>query len=391
MKKLQVKYNLLHVLYWVTSLTIYGYIAIFLQYKGLTNTEIGIVSGLGAFLSIFVSPFISSLLEKVKGLTIKKLTFQLYILMFIVFALITFIDLPLIMIMIFYISLLCLVVSVVPFLSMICMNYLKSGQYIDFGLARGMGSIAYAVGAVVVSQLISMINPSILAYVHLISSGLMLWVLFSMPNSEVTTSEKQEKGASAFGIIKQYRTFFFILLGFAFMLGASTTISTYLINIVTRLGGNTSLYGIAIFCMAASEMPVMAKTYQLMKKVNGETLILASAFFYVIRNFTICFAPNLIVLLIGMMFQGVSYGLFTATIAYYVNDHLKSEDQMMGQTMIGMMSTGLGSTLGNVFGGYLQDTFGINSMFTFVCVMTTIGFIVMYLTLHKKVKFKKEM
>ncbi|MDE6953710.1 MAG: MFS transporter [Erysipelotrichales bacterium] len=389
MKNLQMKYNLLHILYWITSLTIYGYIAIFLQYKGLTNTQIGIVSGLGAFLSIFISPFISSLLEKVKGLTIKKLTFQLYILMFIVFAILTFIDLPLIFIMILYISLLCLIVSVVPFLSMICMNYLKSGEYIDFGLARGMGSVAYAIGAVVVSQLISMINPSILSYVHLISSSLMLWILFSMPNSEIATSEKQEKGSSAFGIIQKYRTFFFILLGFAFMLGASQTISTYLINIVTRLGGNTSLYGIAIFCMAASEMPVMAKTYQLMKKFNGETLILASTLFYVVRNFTICFAPNLIVLLIGMMFQGISYGLFTATIAYYVNDHLKAEDQMMGQTMIGMMSTGLGATIGNVVGGYLQDTFGINSMFTFVCIMTIIGFVVMYLTLHKKVKLRK--
>ena len=57
MKSLQSKYNILHILYWISYLSIYGYIAIFLQYKGLSNTEIGIVSGAGALLSIFISPF----------------------------------------------------------------------------------------------------------------------------------------------------------------------------------------------------------------------------------------------------------------------------------------------------------------------------------------------
>ncbi len=126
-----------------------------------------------------------------------------------------------------------------------------------------------------------------------------------------------------------------------------------------------------------------------MKKFSAETLLLAAAFFYIIRNFTICLAPNIPILMIGMMFQGISFGLFTATIAYYVNDHLKSEHQMMGQTMIGMMSTGLGSTLGNVLGGFLQDNYSIQAMFIFACAMTLIGFLIIFFTLRKKVSLKK--
>ena len=41
-----------------------------------------------------------------------------------------------------------LIVSTVPFLSMIAMNYIQDGKEINFGLARGMGSISYAVSAV---------------------------------------------------------------------------------------------------------------------------------------------------------------------------------------------------------------------------------------------------
>jgi len=85
-----------------------------------------------------------------------------------------------------------------------------------------------------------------------------------------------------------------------------------------------------------------------------------------------------------MMFQGISYGMFTATITYYVNDYLDASDQMMGQTLIAMMSTGLGSFVGNVVGGVLQDTFGLLSMKLFACTLTVIGFAIMFTTLKGK-------
>lgn len=390
-KSLQMKYNLLHILYWITSCTIYGYTAVFLQYKGLSNTEIGIVTGAGAIASIFISPFISSLIGKVKGLSIKKLMLILYMIMFVDFALLTFFNLPAVLIMLLYMFLICLIVSNVPFLSMICMDYLKEGKYINFGLSRGMGSVSYAVSAVVLGQLISFINPTIIGYVHFISSVALLILLFSMPDSQTSNNdEKKEKDVSALYIIKEYKKFFMILIGFSFAFGASTSLSTYLINIVKNLGGNTSLYGIAIFCMAASEMPIMAITHSLLKKFKSETLLFVALLFYLARNFTICLAPALPILLIGMMFQGCSYGLFTATITYYVNDYLKEEHQMMGQTMIGMMSTGLGSSVGNVFGGVLQDTLGLNSMLIFAGSMTVMGAIVMFITLRKDISFKRK-
>ncbi|MCD8028521.1 MAG: MFS transporter [Erysipelotrichaceae bacterium] len=109
-----------------------------------------------------------------------------------------------------------------------------------------------------------------------------------------------------------------------------------------------------------------------------------ATFFYLFRNFTISFAPALPILIIGMMFQGISYGMFTATITYYFNDYLTQNDQMMGQTLIAMMTTGLGSFAGNVIGGVLQDTFGLMSLKIFACTLTVIGFMIMFMTLRDK-------
>ena len=387
MRTLQMKYNLLHILFWASYLSIFGYVAIFLQYRGLTNTQIGIVTGGGAILSIFLSPFISSLIDRIKNLTMKALIFVLYIFMFILFMILKLITVPVIVIMICYILLLSLVVSVVPFLSMICMNYLKNGEYINFGLSRGLGSISYAICAVIVGQLVDILNPTVIIYTHLISGILFLILLYSLPECSIEKHDRHEK-ASAIQIIKKYHTFFMILVGFTFMFASATSLSTYLINIVHNLGGSTSLYGIAVFLMAASEMPIMSITHRLLKRYRGETLIIVAAIFYLLRNIIISFAPNLVVLMIGMLFQGVSYGLLTATITYYVTDHLLDSDQMMGQTLIGMMTTGLGSSLGNICGGLLQDTFGLASMLYFACGLTILGFIIMIFTLRKFLNFK---
>lgn len=383
MNKLQMKYNFLHIWYWVTSCTIYGYVAVFLQYKGLTNTQIGIVTGGGAVISIFVSPFISSLISKIKGLTIKKLMLILYMIMTVAFLCLTLLPLPAFLIMALYISLICLVVSNVPFLSTICMDYLKTGHYLNFGLSRGLGSISYAISAVVIGQFIEFFDPNVIAPVFIIFGILLIVLLFSMPDCKIEREEVSNDN-DIISFIKNYKIFFFILLGFAFSFAASSTLSTYLINIVKKLGGSTSLYGIAIFLMAASEMPVMAVTHSLLKKFKSETLLIVAITCYILRNFTICLAPHLVILLIGMMFQGVSYGLFTAVITYYVNDHIQPAHQMSGQTMIGIMTTGIGSTIGNVFGGILQDTFGLNSMLIFACILTLLGVIIVYFTLLPK-------
>ena len=334
MKKLQMKYNLLHILYWMATCCIYGYVAVFLQYKGMSNTEIGIVSGSGCILTIFLSPFVTSLISKIKGLTIKQLLSIIYLIIAGAFLTLALVDLSVILIMLLYVSMMSLIVSTVPFLSMIAMNYIQDGKEINFGLARGMGSISYAVSAVLLGQFIEFFNPTILAYVFVISAILDLVILYSLPNT----------------------------------------------NVVKNLGGNTSLYGVAIFFMAASEMPVMAITPRLIRRYDSITLIMVAAFFYIIRNFTICLAPSLPVLFIGMMMQSLSYGLLTAVITYYVTYNLKSHDQMMGQTMIGIMTSGVGSTIGNLFGGILQDQYGLNMMFIFACLITIIGVIIIFST-----------
>lgn len=382
---LKMRYNFLHLFYWFAMCCTNGFIAVFLQYFNMTNTEIGIVTGGSCILTIFLSPFMSSLLSKIKGLTIKKALTISFITNIVIFLSMIILPIPNYGIMILYMIMYALGLSTVPFLTMIAMNYISQGQDVNFGLARGIGSAAWAVSALLFGKIVDFINPTVLVFGYSIFILLTLLVVYTLPEYEREETH-QEKQGSVLEVVKKYKVFFMLLVGFCFMFAGATCIGTYLINIVKKLGGNTSLYGVCIFFMAFSELPFMTLAPKLMKKFDSVTLIVVASVAYVLRNFTICLAPNLIVVMIGMAFQGLSYGLFTGVITYYITYYLEAQDQLSAQTLLGIMTSGIGSTIGNILGGVLQDHFGLNTMFMFIYIVTVIGVVIIFIAKKQSIE-----
>ena len=73
-KSVQVRhqYTLLQCFYWVSSCAIMGFATVFLQYKGLSNTLVGMSVGGAAFISIWMQPFLAGLVGKVRGLSFEE-------------------------------------------------------------------------------------------------------------------------------------------------------------------------------------------------------------------------------------------------------------------------------------------------------------------------------
>ena len=376
MKKLQMKYNALHILFWLISCSLNGFVAIYLKNKGLDNTLIGVVTGTSCILITFLSPVISRFVSSHENVTIPKMMDFLMLVSSCFFLLISFVKVPVFLLMLIYIANLTMFLAGVPLLSTIAMNYNARGIDLNFGLSRGMGSVSYATSAVVLSRLVDWLNPNWLSVVYAVSAVLFLICIHTLPDYEEEKSE-QKKTGSILNVVRKYRTLTLVLIGWAFAFAASTSLSTYLINVVEHLGGDTTIYGFAIFAMASSEMPAMAVTRKLMRRYDAMSLILVAGISYIFRNIMVALAPNLIFLFAGMLFQSVTYGLLTSVLTYYVADTCEKQDQVMGQTLIGMMTTGLGSMMGNVLGGVLQDAFGINAMLMFVTVSTVVGIVIM--------------
>lgn len=367
------KYNLFYFIFCIVGCCMAGFVAVFLQFKGISNTMIGVVTGIGCVSSIVLSPCLSSLIIKYEKLTARNMLAGIYSLLAVMFAVIAFVPLPPAAVVAGYSVMYALYVGSASFPQVIASDYMQEGRDINFGLARGLGSASWAITALVMGPAIDFFNPLVLAAGFIASTGCMLLLIRSMPRAETAQTGKDTGKSTVLSIIKNYPIYFMVLTGYSFCLGAHSCLGTYLPGIVSRLGGSTGVYGVAVFLMALSEMPVMAMAAKWMKKTDSLTLIAIGGFAYVIRNFTICMAPNIAMVIAGLLFQSVSYGLLTAVITYYVIYNLAPGDQVMGQAMIGIMSSGFGSTAGNIVGGMLLDNIGMEAMFVFACTMTVIG------------------
>lgn len=369
------KYNLLYFLYCIAGCCLVEFVTVFLLYRGVSNTQIGLVTGIGCVSSIFLSPWLTGLLGRSPRLNVRDVLGGVYLFMAAVFILLAYMPMPAVAVMAGYTVIYCLYMGTYSFLQVMASDYTAAGMDINFGLARGLGSASWAIAALLLGMAVDATSPAVTGAAFMAATAVMVLLMRTMPVAPSQTGS-EEKGGSAIAVLKDYPVFFMILLGFTLCKVGMTPLLTYLPNIMTNLGGSTGMFGVAIFVMALSETPVMAMAGRWMEKVDILTLTVIGGIAYVARNFIICFTTSVPMLMVGMVFQGFSYGLLTVVAAYYAMYRLKGSDQAMGQTMTTVMTNGFGSTIGNVAGGVLQDTLGINSMYIFACGMTVLGALV---------------
>ena len=180
----------------------------------------------------------------------------------------------------------------------------------------------------------------------------------------------EDERGGAFREILRERVLLMILAGFMVAFIACNCLSVYLIDIVVNVGGDTSMYGVAIFCMAASELPAMALVPRLRRRFSTGTLFMVVGAAYLLRNMIVVCATSVPMVFIGLLFQSTSYGLLTPLLTCYIAEVCSPRSEMLGQTLLSVATTGVGAMVGTVCGGMLQDAYGIQAMLLFVAVAT---------------------
>ena len=77
-----------------------------------------------------------------------------------------FLPIPAFLVMVFYVVMYALNMSTVPMLTMIAMNYINEGTYVNFGLARGIGSASWATSALIFGQVVSFLGANVLSIAY---------------------------------------------------------------------------------------------------------------------------------------------------------------------------------------------------------------------------------
>lgn len=387
------QYSIVQMLYWITCSMLAGYGVLYLQYRGLSSTMIGVVVGGGAGISIAAQPLIAQLTEKIKCLTVKRMLQLLIICMIGLFICLTILPLSEIGVMVLYTLLYMLNTCVPPFLSAMGMEFFNRGYYLDFGISRGLGSIAYASFAAVLGILIEKTYPGIMGYVYLVWAVLLLISISMMEDLDtkektVKQAEYQKSEVSMVQIIRANPVMFWMMVGFCLMNMGNQAAVTYMVDIINNLGGSNSVLGIANFVSAASEMPVMLLFAYFLSKASCIRLLKISSLFYVLKLIVLLCAGNLPMAILGLGMQGLCFGLFTPAAVYYVNSTIEPDKRVKGQAVFSMITSGAATCGGNFMGGWLQDLFGLKMLLVVCTALVALGAMIV-VVLPDKTKYTR--
>lgn len=267
------------------------------------------------------------------------------------------------------------IMGVQPFLNTIAMEQIRCGRPLNYGLARGMGSISYAAASALASLLIGPFGTAglLAAYVVINLLGILSVALFSNPGM---APRKAEAVIGSAALLKRNRIFACFLAASVLLYTAHMLETTYTDAIVRRAGGSGGELGLAAAVGAAAELPAMALLQNIRKRFSTRQILLFSAASFLLKLLCLSTAVTMEWVYLAKLLQFAEYGLFTPMSVYYVSEWIELENQAKGQALCAGAST-LGAVLGNCLGGVMIDRAGVRNTMLAGAALSAVGLLLL--------------
>ncbi|MEG1449041.1 MAG: MFS transporter, partial [Oscillospiraceae bacterium] len=274
-----------------------------------------------------------------------------------------------------YMVLVVLLQTMMPLINALGMECINLGISVDFGFARGIGSLTFSILSLVIGNVLKGRNPDI---IPMIIIGLYMFLFLGLINFKFVSQKTEvpkdnivaQKGFSEY--LQKYRSFYISLVGVVLIFSSHIVLNNFLFQITTDIGGTSSQMGTAMAICAFIELPTMMFFFMIVGKIKCEGLIKISAIFFTLKTFLTYFCSTISGLYLIQLTQLLGFALFTPASVYYVNKIMDEDDKAKGQAFLTMAITA-GGVVGNVFGGVAIDIFGVKPLLLISAIGAAIG------------------
>ena len=249
-KNLTPSYAVIQGLYWMYFATIMSFSGFFLLSGGFTNTQIGILAAIAGLLSAVLQPVLAGYADQPQSPSLKKLIQMLYFLQLIL-VIGLFLSHSLILTGLLYGSSIALLQLMTPFINSLGMESINQGHSLNFGLARGMGSVAYAcicyILGIITVKAGPVSIPITVIVLTLLSLGILILFPFSKAKSDSTATNAPKSSSDSNPILffRKYKRFSLVLLGCIFIYLSHVLLNNFNFQIALAKGGGSAEMGTA--------------------------------------------------------------------------------------------------------------------------------------------------
>lgn len=390
------RYALIHGSYWMVFGATYNFITVYLLSKNFVSHEIGLILAFTNIFSAILQPLVAGYADRSRKSALRYTTsLMLFICLSLSFIMAVSPDIMFVTASLYFL-LLTVMLTIHPLINSLGMNYINEGIPLNFGFARGMGSLSYAIMSFVLGAAVEQYGTDILPFAFIILFGFtfVFTISFTLKNRSSEDADASESAGTsipshgdisaltATGFILKYHRFSFYLLGVILIFISFNIINIYMIKIVQSVGGNEATMGSAFAIAAILELPVMLSFAKLISRYHNTSLLKLAGLVFSVKAFITLISSSVGMIYLAQSFQMLSYAIFIPGSIYYVNQVIEKKDMIKGQAFTTAATT-LGGVGGSLIGGWILSAATVKLMLIVGLGISLAGSLILLITIEK--------
>ena len=360
LKNLNLKYALVNIGFLMMVAGTMGYAYNFLSQSGFADGTIGTIMTAISLIGVFAGPTAGDIVDRSERITQKMFISGAMIVCAIGAIVLFFLPKgsPLIIptVVITFMS-----ASVgMPLLNGMAFIYEKAGGVINYGLCRGLGSAAYAVGSNIVGRLWAVLGTKTLPVWALLGAAFTFVAINLMPNApkDLAKSDdggkKQDDSITILQFFGKYRDITLVVISLVLMYFCHFIINNYMAKVIGMFvdTGIEEVQGNALFIAAMLELPLMFSFSIILKRFGVNKILIFAAIVYSIKHVLTALSVSVPMFYFAMALQMFSYAALVPAAVYFANEHIDEADRNKGQAVFAAASS-VGGLIASFLGGWL--------------------------------------
>ncbi|HZG78804.1 MAG TPA: MFS transporter [Paenibacillus sp.] len=333
-----------------------SFLPVYMDAKGLSASQIGIVMGTGGLVGIVSQPFwgvVSDRLRSVKPIA-TALTVASAAIGFFLFREDSFLFLLLFTGLMYFFLL-----PVDPLAESLNIRTAEA-HGVSYGAIRTFGAVGYAAASLAAGWLLLRFETGVLAYAFVGVAAACAWSVSFVKDAPASGAPLTLRSLREFFAGGKTLAFFALVLLTAIPHRMN---DVYLGVYLKRLGGGDELVGLAWFLSASSEIAVFAVSYWWLRKGREYELIAIATLLYVAKFALTAWVRDPVAVAWLQLFQAFTFPLFYSAAVQYLFRIVPEEWRATGQTVLAVLFFGVSGIAASYAGGWLFEALGGSRMY----------------------------
>lgn len=390
---LNIAYSSIQGTYWMVYGFVSSFASVFLLARKYSNTEIGIILASANVIAVLLQPFLADAADRSQKVSLIGIVQMIAGMMMLMVAGILLMKNK----SCFFTAVFVLLISwhtvLQPLINTLSFKLQETGVHINFGIARGIGSLAYSSFMAILGSMVKNYGTEILPIIAEVVLTLMMGSLY-LTRCEYNTLKKGEKKSlpevqdadiqkiDLLSFIRRNKLFCVVGIGIVGLFFSNSVMNNYMMQIVADVGGDSEDMGKVMSLMAFLEIPTMVMFDSLKKRITCQSMIKVGAIGFTVKIVICHLADSVAVIFAAQFLQIAAFGLFLPAMVHFIDEIMSRGEAVKGQTLFTMMIT-ITTIFSSLAGGIILDMSNAKTLTLTSSAATAAGAAIILLTVGK--------